>query len=382
MKNVLAKGAIVISKDILGMMKRQVNFCTKKPVVSMLILTYRCNSRCRTCNNWKRPQEEEKKREINFDGWKFIIDELAEKGVRVVEVFGGNVLLRKDLLIDVLRHLKKKGMTVHLPTNNMGLDDEMADAIVKYVDYVYISLDGLEERQNFIRGRTGAFHNVENAVKKYMQFRGNCNVPRLICNTTVSRYNISQLSQIADYAEAMRFDEVHFEYVGEFTREHIEKSVIDGLIPAPYFMRGRESSLVNPEETRVLKENLKSIKRRSKGRTIKTVNIEMLSGQDLYRGTVPVKKCYVERTEVTVDPGGNIVICPFINNYVLGNLLQTPFERIWNNEKHKRFRKFQNSGAIEMCRHCILGVERSHSMLNSFKRIYLTRIEPRLTGWA
>jgi len=58
MKNVLAKGAIVISQDILGVMKRQVNFCTKKPVVSMLILTYRCNSRCRTCNNWKRPQEE------------------------------------------------------------------------------------------------------------------------------------------------------------------------------------------------------------------------------------------------------------------------------------------------------------------------------------
>ncbi len=108
----------------------------------------------------------------------------------------------------------------------------------------------------------------------------------------------------------------------------------------------------------------------------------MLSEQDLYRGTVPVSKCYMERSEVTVDPGGNISICPFINNYVLGNMLETPFEHIWNNDKHKMFRKYQNSGAIEMCRHCIIGVQRSPSMMDSFKRIYLTRIQPRLAGAA
>jgi len=34
------------------------------------------------------------------------------------------------------------------------------------------------------------------------------------------------------------------------------------------------------------------------------------------------------RTEVTVDPFGNIVACPFINTYVLGNILEDDFSNI------------------------------------------------------
>ena len=49
-------------------------------------------------------------------------------------------------------------------------------------------------------------------------------------------------------------------------------------------------------------------------------------------------------------------------------VIKENFHEIWNNEKHRVFRKFQNSGAIALCNHCILGVQRNHSFLKSLKR--------------
>jgi MoaA/NifB/PqqE/SkfB family radical SAM enzyme len=382
MLGTLAKGVTIISRDVIDLVRRENNFYAKRPASCLLILTYRCNSRCLTCNNWKRSETEEKKKEVDFGAWQFIIDKLSENGVHAAEVFGGNVLLRKNLLIGVLEHLKKKDMTVHLPTNQIGLDDEVADAMVRFVDYIYLSVDGVGEAQNVIRGQATAFSNVERAMEKFRRWRNGRAYPRLICNTTVSKYNYSQLPEIADYAEAIGFDEIHFGYVGEFTKEHIDRSVIDGLRPTPYFIRDGEPSFVTRGEASILKHNLRLLGRRSGNIGVQTLNMDMLSEEDLCNGTVPVNKCYMERSEVTVDPGGNISICPFINNYILGNMLQTTFGRIWNNERHRRFRYLQNNRQLEMCRHCIIGVQRNPSMPDSFKRIYLTRIKPKLAAFA
>jgi len=121
---------------------------------------------------------------------------------------------------------------------------------------------------------------------------------------------------------------------------------------------------------------LKMIKKRYAGANIKikTLNIDVLSRRDLFEGTIPHKKCYVERAEVTVDPGGNLIICPFINNYFMGSLLNNSFSDVWNNERHRNFRQHQNQGRLEMCSHCILGVQRNPGVVTSLRRIYLTRI--------
>ena len=58
-------------------------------------------------------------------------------GVRVVEIFGGNVLLRKDLLIPVLHYLHDNGICIHLPTNQIGM--EMARPEVLPVTVMSIS---------------------------------------------------------------------------------------------------------------------------------------------------------------------------------------------------------------------------------------------------
>lgn len=379
----IIRGLKIISGDIASIVRRQVNFYRVKPVTSTLFLTYRCNSHCSTCTFWKRPAQEDKKKEIGFDEWKRIIDKLADSGIRITEIFGGNVLLRKELLISVLKYLRRNNFFVHLPTNQIGLDDDIAEAIASCADMVYISTDGTGEYQDTIRGQKGAFQRVENTVTKLLKLRKNNKTPRLICNTTVSKYNVGILEQLVEYALAMEFDEIHFEYAGEMSQEHIDHSIIDGLRPSPYYIKQDESILVDQSGAKLLKENLKQIKKKysHKNIVIRTINIDVLSEQYLHEGTIPHKKCYVERNEVTVDPSGNMVICPFINNYIMGNLLDNSFVAIWNNYKHRNFRKHQNRGDLEMCEHCILGVQRNPGLLTSLKRVYLTRVVPNIVKW-
>lgn len=373
----VVKGLKVISKDIKENVQREINFYRAVPTVATLFLTYRCNSRCNTCTMWKRPVDEEKKKEIEFDGWKGIIDKTADFGIRIAEIFGGNVLLRKELLAAVLRYLREKGFIVHLPTNQIGLDDDIAKVITDCVDHVYISVDGVGEFQDKIRGRTGASKRADTAISKLLKFKANCRTPVLVCNTTVSKYNVDILEQIAEYALSSGFDEIHYEYVGEITQEHIAHSIINGLRPTPYYIRQGESVLLDKKNAKLLKEKLKIIKKNFKSKNIRvqTLNIDGLALRNLYEGTIPHKKCYVERNEVTIDPSGNVVICPFINNYILGNLLNDSFSHIWFNEKHRYFRTIQNRGDIRMCRHCILGVQRNPSFCTSLKRIYYQRLQ-------
>lgn len=371
-------GSRVILKDISRIFAREVRFHGIRPNLATIFLTYRCNSRCQTCSMWKLPAKEAEDKEIGFSEWKRIIDALHDAGIMNIELFGGNVLLRKVLLIDILHYLKDKGIKVFLPTNQIGLDEEVATAINECVDTVYISTDGTGQYQDLIRGQDGASARSKNTVSMLLRLRGSSPNPCLVCNTTVSRHNVTILEDLVEYAISADFDEIHFEYAGEFTREHIADSVIDGLVPSPYYLKQDESILVDQAGARLLKGKLDEIKQKYTGcgLNISTVNIDVLSEKNLYEGTIPCGKCYVERTEVTVDPSGNVIICPFINNYVLGSLISSSFEEVWNNTRHKRFRQEQNRGNLEMCAHCILGAQRNPGILTSLKRIYYTRVQP------
>lgn len=372
----------VISRDLATLARREMDFRRAKPVTSTLFLTYRCDSRCKTCTMWQKPQEQEKQREIGFAEWKVIIDQLADTGIRAAEIFGGNVLLRKGLLGQILQYLHEKGFHIYLPTNQIGLDDQIAESIVAYVDTVYISTDSLGAQQNNIRGIKGASHYAEESIDKLKRCRSrialNSESPRLVCNTTVSKHNVDIMENMVDYALSMGFDEIHFEYAGEFDEETVERSRINGLKPEPYYLKQDESILVDQAGARKIKENIKQIKRRYGNApiVISTINIDSISETDLWRGTIPHKNCYVERNEVTVDPSGELVICPFINNYKMGSLLSNSLGELWTNEKHLAFRALQNKGGLPMCQSCILGVQRNPGVMSSLKRIYRSRIEP------
>ncbi len=345
--------------------RRQIDFHRVIPRTALFFLTYRCDSRCETCTFWKKDKHELKKQELSLEQWKQIANQLSARGIRAVELFGGNILLRKDLLIPLLHHLHQLNMAVHIPTNQIGLDAETIEAMVAaQVDTVYLSTDGVDDSQNDIRGVKGAANINQSAISLLRQARRRhaSRKPTLVCNTTISNLNYHSVEQIVSYALEQGFDEVHCEYVGEFDSADVDASLINGLRPDPSYIRQPgKSVLLSPPQAETLKTTLARIKRTYRGSplTVTTLNIDVLSTRRLCQGTIPHSKCYMERREVTVDPAGNLTPCPFITNYSYGNLLQEGFDALWNNQRHQQFRKLQNSGQLPMCRHCILGVQRN-----------------------
>lgn len=382
--NKIVRGFSAIYDDCKFLLRRELESYTIKPFAALLFLTYRCTSRCRTCTLWKRDAAKES--EASLDDWKHIIDQLYKNGVQVVELFGGDVLLRKDILFDLIEYLKSRDIIVHLPTNCNLLDKESAERFVHSgLDCIYLSMDGVNSDHDGIRGLIGTFGRAEEGLNYLVDARRKRGIdwrkPRLICNTTVSRHNVERIESIARFASTSGFDENHFEYVGEMTEEQVDHSIIDGLKPAAYYLRGDGSSLITLEQVKAFRNELKQIAKKysRKDYDITTINIDMLADNHLVNGTVAINKCYMERREVTIDPFGNLVACPFFNNYHLGNLLEQEFEFIWNGERHKHFRSYQKSGKLEICKHCILSVQRNHSFMAGLKRMYKIRVEQ---NWA
>ena len=235
----------------------------------------------------------------------------------------------------------------------------------------------LIEYQNKIRGFKGADNLNAKIVKAIRAYREECGkqYPKLVCNTTISKYNVEIMEKIPEYAMEMGFDAVAYEYAGEMDDNIISNSLIDGLKPTPMFVQQNgQSILASKEQAKVIKRKLKEVRRKYRRYAsfdVDTMNIDDLSEKQLYQGTIPHKKCYVERVEVTIDPYGYIVSCPIIHNYRYGNLLEDDFKDIWNNERHQRFRQLQNCGELPMCKHCILGVVRNPTFFRSLKRNFV-----------
>ncbi len=373
-----------LQTELQSILRREIDYYQIKPRVSTLFITFRCNSKCKTCSMWQRPQDEEIEKEINLDEWKIIIDKLTFAGIESVEIFGGNALLRKEIVISLMKYLYEKGITIHMPTNQMGLDDEVAEAIARYVDTAYLSIDAPGEQQDSVRGIVGAAHQAEDAVEKLIRFKHNIhdriNPLKVVCNCTVSKFNVGTLKDMVPYALAKGFDRVDFEYAGEFDRQDVNDSALLGITPDAQYIRQDETILANRNEALQIKQSLREIRKTHKHSpiVIETLNIDSLSLTNLYEGSIPHTKCYVKRNEVTIDPYGNIVACPFITNLSFGNLVSEPFNQIWSNEKHGIFDKAQCSGRLPMCKSCILGVQRNPGMAKSLQRIYLSKIRPKL----
>ncbi|MDD4900449.1 MAG: radical SAM protein, partial [Candidatus Omnitrophica bacterium] len=364
----LKKCAAIVEK----LTKREIDYHFIFPRHLLLFLTYRCTSRCNTCVMWQRKTEQP---ELSLDDWRKFIDMAAPRGIKSVELFGGDALIRKDVIAPLAAYIKEKGIPqVEVTTNCNLLDEEMAKSLVDAgVDVFYTSVDGVGDLHDRVRGVAGSFKNVERGIRALAKIRKNRGCPKIIANCTISKLNIDSFEKVAEFAKAAGADTVAFEYVGEFPDASLFNSAINGIDPEPYYITQKQSLFLDHEEAILLKSKLKTIKEkyRNNGLEVITSNIDILKISNLTQGVFARNKCYVCRLYAIVDPFGNIIPCPFFNRYQLGNIRQTHFDYIWNNERHTQFIQHRDNKEAALCNHCILNVERNPGFFMSLRKSYL-----------
>ncbi len=354
-------------------LQREINYYQVRPTNMLLFLTYRCTSRCKPCTMWQRKVSGD---EMSLEEWKRCIDMVSGFPIENVEMFGGDALLRKDVLLPLTEYTKfRKIPKVDLVTNCNLLDEKTIDRLLAAgIDVVSTSLDGIGKVHDEVRGVPGTFERVKRSLaylvraKKALGRR----TPKIVLNCTISRLNADSFEKVYQFGVEMGVNNVAFEYVGEFPKECLPQSQINGLVPKPYFASQDTSLMVSKEQAYSLKKKLKAIKEDAVGKNIyiNSENIDILSVENMTTGLMPVHKCYICRYLISIDPYGNVMPCPFFESYAIGNVRNQPLKEIWNNEKHRVFIENSDSGKLAMCRHCILGVERNPTIFQALKKQY------------
>ena len=113
------------------------------PITASLAITSRCNSNCMYCSF--RSGLSKNKIDIELNTIIRIIDELAEVGVKVLTLTGGEPLLRKDLT-EACLYAKGKGINVCITTNGLLLTEDIAIQLNDCgVSNLVMSLDSLDD---------------------------------------------------------------------------------------------------------------------------------------------------------------------------------------------------------------------------------------------
>ena len=133
---------------------------TMKKLNGTVIVTYRCNARCNMCNRYKKPSLPEE--EISLDTIKKL------PPMYFTNITGGEPFIRTDLK-DIVRELYKKSDRIVISTNGF-FTDRILDLCKEFPQIgIRISIEGLEETNNKIRGLEDGFNRGYTTLKRLVE---------------------------------------------------------------------------------------------------------------------------------------------------------------------------------------------------------------------
>lgn len=138
---------------------------THKIETIYLILTNRCNLNCKhCCVNAASVDAGIIEQEMSTDAVKSVIDKLIACSPNRIVLSGGEPMIRKDFFA-ILTYLREKySGEVGLATNALLINEDNVQEIVRCVNQIDISIDGIDEETcSIIRGK-GVFGRVVQAI--------------------------------------------------------------------------------------------------------------------------------------------------------------------------------------------------------------------------
>lgn len=279
-----------------------------KKLNGTVIVTYRCNARCTMCNRYKCPSTPEE--EISLE----TIKKLPE--MYFTNITGGEPFIRTDLK-EVVRELDKKSDRIVISTNGF-FTDRIIDLCKEFPNVgIRISIEGLEETNNAIRGLDDGFNRGYTTLKKLVEM-GHKDVG---FGMTVQDLNAKDLVPLYKISDEMGM---------EFATASLHNSFY--FVEAKNIIHNREMVAKNFED--LINELLKSNEPKKWFRAYFNHGlINYIYGQ---KRLLP---CDMAFDTFFIDPYGDVMPCNGTKEKeVMGNLNRQTWDELWNSPEAEKVR--------------------------------------------
>lgn len=319
---------------------------TPKPIILTFSITSACQSLCKTCNIGRRylKNPDIAKRDLTLEEIEKMFKSIGP--VYFFNISGGEPFLRKDFIEIVklaFKHLSPK--VIHTPTNALmpkTIKEKTKETLkwMKENGYGDVSFtikpsyDGIKDNHDEIRGIKGNFEKLITTYKFLTELKDIYPNLKVGLGTVISKFNINQIKEIADFAYMLKPDT----YINEIAENR--------------------SELFNKEEditphSNLYKTAMKYFSEQTKQemRTKKGISRAMYAFRQVYYNlTIEILKknrqiipCYGGISNVHINARGEVWPCCILGySKPLGNLRDVEFNfyKIWHSKQAKEVRKF------------------------------------------
>ena len=188
-----------------------------------LHVTNRCNLKCKHCvytsGEWDMP-------DMTLETVKKIIPALKKLGVEEVHITGGEPLVNKEFF-EIARCLHENGFGTRVQTNGILITPDIAKRLKECgIEYVLISIDGLEKTHNSFRNNDKSFDYAIKAVKICLEAGLYTRV-----NTVINKSNVQDLPELIKYINNLKPDQHSFFYLTPVGRgKNIKNLMLQNVI--------------------------------------------------------------------------------------------------------------------------------------------------------
>lgn len=298
------------------------------PINLTLTPSPRCNSRCLTCNIWKRREDE-----LTLEEWDKIFQSLGRTPFWVT-ISGGEPLLNPEI-VELTRLLNQhcRPSIINIPHNGLlpRIAPQRVATIAKSCPNVQVivnlSLDGVGEQHDRIRGVPGNFDKFERTFYALSEL----DYPNLAIgiHTVISKLNVHELERVFDYALDLTPDS----YITEIAEERVELDTL-GLDITP--SAGEYGQAIDNLTNRLNSHSFSGISRVTKAfrleyyRLVKRILVEQTQ----------VIPCYAGWASAQIFANGDVWPC-CVRGDVMLNLRDTgyDFTKIWFSPEADRIRR-------------------------------------------
>lgn len=337
-----------VYSDVKEFENRYRNYNGYYPIDVEIRVSWKCNAKCRMCGLHEYVYDKNnRKHTMRADKLLCLIKELADMGCKSITFSGGEPTLVRDLTRIIKIASNEYHICISVNTNGYLLSEEkIREYIDSGIDSFTISILSPDEQiNNDIMGLKNGLSTTKKAIDYINHYSKYVHRDvKVYINNVILRNNIDSLNGYVDFCKKHKITHLNFS-------------------PASIKTKWDEWTC-NDEDLRPTIEQVKNLKSVIKNSLqMKECNIfvedpfgnsdeEIANNLHVVFSDIP-DECFVPYLHTVVQYNGDVIPCCYApDEFIMGNILDSSFQEIWNGEKYRSFRKECNNVKWDMCKSC------------------------------